>query len=104
MCGAGGTAVELLNDVSVRITPLTERDAAQMLRALRTFPLLDGYRGAPKADVSAGEDLRLRVSCRAEDHPAIAELDCNPVIVAADGAVAVEARVLVGSPVAAPAR
>ncbi len=47
-CGAGGTAVELLNDVAVRITPLTDRDAAEMVRALATFPLLDGYRGAPQ--------------------------------------------------------
>jgi acetate---CoA ligase (ADP-forming) len=61
-CGAGGTAVELLKDVAVRITPLTDRDAAEMIRSLQAFPLLDGYRGAPRADVAALEELLLRVS------------------------------------------
>ena len=94
-CGAGGTAVELLKDVAVRITPLTDRDAAEMVRSLATFPLLDGYRGAPRADVAALEDLLLRISALVEAHPEIAELDCNPVKVLADGAVVVDARVRV---------
>jgi acetyl coenzyme A synthetase (ADP forming)-like protein len=94
-CGAGGTAVELLKDVAVRITPLTDVDAAEMVRSLATFPLLEGYRGAPKADVAALEDLLLRVSAMVEAHPEIAELDCNPVMVLPDGAVVVDARVLV---------
>jgi hypothetical protein len=59
-CGAGGTAVELLKDVAARITPLTDVDAAEMVRSLATFPLLKGYRGAPKADVAALEDVLLR--------------------------------------------
>ncbi|HEY3143723.1 MAG TPA: bifunctional GNAT family N-acetyltransferase/acetate--CoA ligase family protein [Acidimicrobiales bacterium] len=94
-CGAGGTAVELLKDVAVRITPLTDRDAAEMVRSLATFPLLDGYRGAPKTDVTALEDLLLRVSAMVEAHPEIAELDCNPVKVLPDGVVVVDARVRV---------
>ena len=94
-CGAGGTAVELLKDVAVRITPLTDRDAAEMVRSLQTFPLLDGYRGAPKADVAALEHLLLRVSALVEAHPEIAELDCNPVMVLADSALVVDARVRV---------
>jgi acetyl coenzyme A synthetase (ADP forming)-like protein len=94
-CGAGGTAVELLKDVAVRITPLTDLDAAEMVRSLATFPLLDGYRGAPKADVPALEDLLLRISALVETHPEIAELDCNPVKVLPDGAVVVDARVRV---------
>jgi len=94
-CGAGGTAVELLKDVAVRITPLTDRDAADMVRSLATFPLLDGYRGAPKADVAALEDLLLRVSALVEAHPQVAELDCNPVKVLPHGAVVVDARVRV---------
>jgi acetyl coenzyme A synthetase (ADP forming)-like protein len=98
VCGAGGIAVELVKDISVRITPLTTRDATEMLRSLATFPLLDGYRGAPKAKVSAVEDLLLRVSSLAEHQAAIAEIDCNPVIVGADGAVVADARVLVGTP------
>jgi acyl-CoA synthetase (NDP forming) len=94
-CGAGGTAVELLKDVAVRITPLTDRDAAEMVRSLATFPLLDGYRGAAKVDVAALEDLLLRVGALVEAHPEIAELDCNPVKVLPDGAVVVDARIRV---------
>jgi acyl-CoA synthetase (NDP forming) len=96
-CGAGGTAVELRGDVAVRITPLTDRDAAEMVRSLATFPLLDGYRGAPKADVAALEELLLRVSALVEAHPAVAELDCNPVKVLpqGNGVVVVDARVRV---------
>jgi len=96
-CGAGGVAVELLNDVAVRITPLTDRDAAEMVRSLQTFPLLDGYRGAPTADVAALEELLLRLSALVETHPQVAELDCNPVKVLpqGQGAVVVDARVRV---------
>jgi acetate---CoA ligase (ADP-forming) len=101
-CGAGGTLVELQKDVSVRLSPLTRGEAASMLRELRTFPLLTGYRGAEPCDVAALEDVLLRVSALAEDHPNIAELDCNPVIMCATGAVVVDARVRVES--AAPRR
>jgi len=92
-CGAGGTATELMKDVSVRITPITHRDAVQMVRSLRTFPLLDGYRGAPKADVDALVDVLLRVSALVENHAQVAEMDLNPVIVHPGGAVAVDFRV-----------
>jgi acetyl coenzyme A synthetase (ADP forming)-like protein len=94
-CGAGGTAVELLKDVAVRITPLTGADAAEMIRSLVTYPLLDGYRGAPKADVAALEQVLLRLSALVEDHPDVAELDCNPVAVLPHGrgAVVLDARV-----------
>ncbi len=101
-CAAGGRAVELLGDAQMRLAPLTTPDAAEMIRELRTFPLLDGYRGAPPADVAALEDILLRVSALAGDHAEIAELDCNPVLVAAHGATVVDARVRVAP--AAPAR
>src|SRR4029077_2303189 len=55
-CGAGGTAVELMKDVAVRITPLTDRDASEMVRSLATFPLLEGYRGSPPVDVESVEE------------------------------------------------
>lgn len=92
-CSAGGTAVELLRDVSVRLAPLTDVDAREMVRALRTFPLLDGFRGAHKADVPALEELLLRVSELVEAHPEVAEMDCNPVMVLPRGALVVDARV-----------
>jgi acyl-CoA synthetase (NDP forming) len=94
-CGAGGTAAELLRDVSVRLAPLSADDASEMVRSLTTYPLLDGYRGAPKADVAALEDLLLRISELVDNHPDIAELDCNPVIVGPDGAAVVDMRVRV---------
>jgi acetyl coenzyme A synthetase (ADP forming)-like protein len=97
-CAAGGGAVELLGDIQTRLAPLTRSDAAEMIRALRTFPLLDGYRGAPRADVHALEDVLLRVAVLAADHPEIAELDCNPVLVAPDGATVVDARVRIEAP------
>src|SRR6266542_1856465 len=94
-CGTGGTVVELLKDVSVRLAPLTRADARSMVHELRSFPLLDGFRGAPRLAVSALEDVLLRISTLAEDHPEVAELDCNPAIVTQDGAVVVDARVRV---------
>lgn len=75
----------------MRITPLTDADAGQMVRSLATFPLLDGYRGASRADVGALEDVLLRVSAMVEAHPQIAETDLNPVIVLPEGAVIVDA-------------
>ena len=62
---------------------------------LGIFPLLDGFRGAPKADVAALEEIILRVGTLADHHPAIAEMDCNPVAVLPSGAVIVDARVRV---------
>jgi acetate---CoA ligase (ADP-forming) len=94
-CGAGGVQAELLKDVSVRITPLTDTEASEMIRSLATFPLLEGYRGSPKADVGALEDVLARVSALVEAHPEVAEMDLNPVIVLPEGAAIVDARVRV---------
>jgi acetyl coenzyme A synthetase (ADP forming)-like protein len=94
-CGAGGTSAELLKDVVVRITPLSDVDAKEMLRSLRTFALLDGYRGAPKCDTGAVEDVLLRLSGLVEAHPEIAELDANPLVAREDGALILDARVRV---------
>jgi acyl-CoA synthetase (NDP forming) len=85
VCGAGGILVELLKDVVVRITPLTDRDASDMIRSLKTFPLLNGYRGGPRYDVVALEEIILRVGALVEDLHEIAELDLNPVIVLPEG-------------------
>jgi len=94
-CGAGGTAVEVLGDVAVRLAPVTDREAHEMVRSLSTFPLLDGYRGAPRADIAALEDVLLRLGALADAHPEVAELDCNPVVVSERGATPVDARVRV---------
>jgi len=89
-CGAGGTATELLKDVAVRITPITKGDADRMVRSLRTLPQLDGYRGSPRADVDALEEVLLRVSALVEAHSEIAEMDLNPLIVHPTGATVVD--------------
>jgi len=97
-CGAGDSEMELLKDVAVRITPLTDRDADEMLRSLAMYPLLEGYRNASRADVAALEAVLLRVSAMVEAHPEIVEMDCNPVIVLPEGAVVVDARVRIEAP------
>jgi acyl-CoA synthetase (NDP forming) len=97
-CGAGGTIAELLKDVAVRVAPVTDVAAREMIRSLATFPLLDGYRGAPRADVAALEEIVLRVSALASGHDVIREMDCNPVLVGETRAVVVDARVRVAAP------
>ncbi len=94
-CGAGGVQVELLRDVSVRLTPLSKEDASEMVSSLKTYPLLTGFRGSPVCDVAALEEALLRVSAMVEDTPQIAELDCNPLVVLERGAVILDARVRV---------
>jgi len=92
--GVGGTSVEVWGDVVFRLAPLTTTDAAEMLEGIRAKRLLDGFRGAPAADRAAIEDVLLRVSRLALDHPEIAELDVNPLIALApgQGVLAVDAR------------
>jgi acetyl coenzyme A synthetase (ADP forming)-like protein len=102
--GAGGTSTELLGDVQARLTPLTDLDAHEMLRSLRLFPLLDGYRGAPACDIAALEELLLRVSALVEAHPEVVEMDLNPVIVLTDGVLAIDARVRLETPPPPPVR
>jgi len=94
-CGAGGVQVELLKDVSVRLTPLSNEDASEMIRELKTYPLLKGFRGSVPCDVAALEDGLLRVSAMVEDLPQIAELDCNPFAVHERGATILDARIRV---------
>jgi acyl-CoA synthetase (NDP forming) len=81
----GGVHVEVLADVSFRVTPLTDRDAAGMVRSIRGYRLLQGYRGRPPADLEAIEDLLLRLSRLAEEVPEIQEIDLNPVFALAPG-------------------
>ena len=78
--GLGGIHVEILQDIVFRVTPITDRDAAEMVRGIKGYRLLQGYRGHPAADTAAIEDLLLRVARLVEEVPQIAELDLNPVI------------------------
>ncbi|MDQ1521257.1 MAG: hypothetical protein QOI55_2330 [Actinomycetota bacterium] len=96
--GLGGTTAELLGDRTLRILPLTDADATELVRSLRGSPMLFGYRGRPTVDVRSLEDLLLRVGRLAEDVPEIAELDLNPVVVSERGAVAIDVKVRVAPP------
>lgn len=91
--GMGGFAAELVRDTALRIVPLTDVDAHELVGALRGSPLLFGYRNTPACDVGALEDLILRVGALADALPEIAELDCNPVVVTASGATAVDIKI-----------
>jgi acyl-CoA synthetase (NDP forming) len=103
MFGMGGIATELLGDRSFRILPVTDLDAAELVRSLRASPLLFGYRGSPPVAVTALEDLLQRVARLASAVPELVELDINPLIVSPSGAVAVDARAKVTPVDAGPA-
>ncbi len=91
--GLGGVTAELLADRALRIVPITDQDAADLVRSLRGSPLLFGYRGTPAVDVDALEAMLLRVGYLADEISEIAEMDLNPVIVGPDGVVAVDVKI-----------
>jgi acetyl coenzyme A synthetase (ADP forming)-like protein len=91
--GMGGFQAELVRDTALRIVPVTDVDAAELVRSLRGSPLLFGYRNLAPVAVDVLEDLLVRVGQLADAVPEVAELDCNPVIVSAVGATAVDVKV-----------
>jgi acetyl coenzyme A synthetase (ADP forming)-like protein len=99
--GMGGVTAELTADHSLRIVPLTTEDAREQVRSLRSSPLLFGYRGSTPVDVTALEELLLRVGILADEVPEVAEMDLNPVIAGAEGVVAVDMKIRIEP---APAR
>ena len=96
MFGLGGILVEILKDVSFRIVPLNKIDAREMIREIKGYPVLEGYRGQEPVDVDNLEKLILKVSDFVEQHPEVDELDLNPIFAYSDGAVAVDARIILG--------
>ncbi len=94
MFGLGGILVELLKDVSFRIVPVTKRDAAEMIKEIKGYPLLEGYRGQEPANIDALQDIIVRVSQFVERTPEIKELDLNPIFAYRDKAVSVDARIV----------
>jgi acyl-CoA synthetase (NDP forming) len=95
MFGLGGILVEVLQDVVFRIAPITRLDARDMLHGIRGHRLLQGVRGQGPADQAALEDTLLRVSQLAMDLPEVGEVDINPLLASTEGALAVDARVLI---------
>ena len=94
MFGLGGVFVEALKDVAFRVVPLEARDAAEMIREIQGFPVLEGFRGSPPRDLAALEGMLMQLSKFAESHPEVQELDLNPVFAHEQGAVAVDARIV----------
>lgn len=91
--GVAGDAVDLLDDVTHGVPPLTDVDVARMVRGVRAAPRLFGYQGAPAADVAALEDVLARVSVMAEDLPELASVELYPVAVAERGASVLHATI-----------
>ena len=98
--GLGGTRVEVVRDICHRLAPLTDRDAADLVRSIRGYRLLAGYRGGSPADVPAIEELLLRAAQLMTELPAICELDLNPVIAlpCGQGCRILDARIRVAIP------
>ena len=94
MFGIGGILVELLEDVSFRIAPITEYDANEMIHDIKGFPILDGFRGKPKADLDAIIETLMKISDLVTKHEEINEMDLNPVFIYDKGLICVDARII----------
>ncbi len=94
MFGLGGIFVEVLKDVTFRVAPIKEAEAAEMIVEVKAFPLLNGYRNTPPVDVKALVTLLVNVSKLVMDHQEIKELDLNPVMAYSEGAKTVDARII----------
>ena len=94
MFGLGGIFVEVLKDVSFRIVPINQRDAQEMIQETKGYPLLQGYRGKEPANIPVLVEMILKVSKFVEENPQIKELELNPIFAYSDGAVAVDARII----------
>lgn len=94
MFGIGGIFVEILKDVSFRIVPLSREDARNMIREIKGYRLLEGFRGQPAVDINNLEELLLKLSKFVETNPEIREMDINPLIANEDSLTAVDARIL----------
>jgi acyl-CoA synthetase (NDP forming)/GNAT superfamily N-acetyltransferase len=99
--GLAGAASQLLGDTAHRLIPVTDRDASSLVRAIRTAPLLFGWRGSAPVDTPALEELMLRLSRLVDDHPEVVAVTLEPVVVAPRGAAVLGATVRLAPP---PAR
>jgi len=94
MFGLGGVFVEVLDDVSFRVAPVSEADAEEMIREIRGYRILRGYRGRPPADLEAVKEIILKVSRMVTELREIGEVDLNPIHVYEEGAVAVDVKII----------
>ena len=93
--GLGGIMVEIFQDVSLRLLPLTQDDALAMIRDIKGYKLISGFRGHPPVDEQALAECIMAVAQMAEQNTDIIEIDLNPVIAYPDGIVVVDARIIV---------
>jgi hypothetical protein len=100
MFGLGGIYVEVMKDVTFRILPLADEGARGMVRSLRSFPLLNGFRGAPPVDQEIIAETLQRLSQLVKDFDCFSEIDINPFIASPDGklSAAVDARFIIKKP------
>jgi len=94
MFGLGGIFVELLKDVSFRVIPVERRDVQEMIKEIKGYPLLEGYRGKEPANIPALVEIILKLSRWIEENPKIKELELNPLFAYRDKALAVDARIV----------
>jgi len=94
--GLGGIYVEVMKDVAYNLAPLSRQEAAEQVRAIRSYPLLQGVRGERPADIAAAEQVILRVSQMVTDFPEIVEMDINPLVIhnQGEGAIVLDARII----------
>ena len=92
--GLGGVLVEIFRDVALRHPPLTREDAFEMIREIKGYPVLAGYRGQPPVDINALADCLVAVAQLAEENPKIVEIDLNPVFAYPQSALVADARII----------
>ena len=94
MFGLGGVLVEIMKDVAFRVAPLIRKDASEMIKEIKGYPILQGYRGQDPVDISCLEDILMKLSKFVEENPNVQEIDLNPILAGKNGAIAVDARVV----------
>ena len=94
MFGLGGIFVEMLKDVSFRVVPVNRKDAQEMVKEIKGYPLLQGYRGKEPANITVLVEMILKISNLIHKNPQIKELELNPIFAYKDSALAVDARII----------
>lgn len=93
--GLGGVFVEVFEDISFRVVPITRKDALEMIKEIKAYKILKGYRGKPPVNIEALVDILLKTSKMLEENQEIKELDINPILALPDRTVAVDARIII---------
>lgn len=93
MFGLGGIFVELLRDISFRLIPIQRGDAHEMIREIKGYPLLQGFRGRPGVNIGKLEEIMMGISSLATQYPEISEMDLNPILAYPDRVLIADARI-----------